>query len=134
MKRVIKFRAWDSEENTMINADSLAFEEYAPLSNLLSDCPNIMQFTGLRDKYGHEIYEGDLIRSRKMIKPNVFEVIFGRCSFEFIRETGSRYRADQLLWSDIEIVGNIFETGYSRKLDILYHGQSHDNSDSDLPF
>lgn len=123
--REIKFRAWDFENKEMIPGDALAFEQYAPLTELLS-VEGIMQYTGLKDKNGQEIYEGDLIRSNSMKKHNIFEVVYGRCSFQFIRETGSIYRADQLLWSDIEVVSNIFKTGKSRKLDILY--DEHPNS------
>jgi hypothetical protein len=61
MNRAIKFRAFIDGE--MIDADALAFEEYLPVSQLLYGCNNIMQFTGLLDKNGKEIYEGDIINS-----------------------------------------------------------------------
>lgn len=56
--REIKFRMWDEEEQQMISGDGLAFEEYAPISDLLTQ-EGIMQYTGLKDKNGNEIYESD---------------------------------------------------------------------------
>ena len=52
--REIKFRAWDTNDKTMI-MNPLGFPELYPLKSL-------MQFTGLKDKYGKDIYEGDIVK------------------------------------------------------------------------
>ncbi len=60
----IKFRLWipgDEEEPAqMIDGDGLAFEEYAPLTDLLSR-EHVMQWTGFVDERGVEIYRGDIV-------------------------------------------------------------------------
>jgi uncharacterized phage protein (TIGR01671 family) len=70
--REIKFRKWDFENSEMIDGDSLAFEEYAPLVTLLNQ-KGIMQFTGLHDMNGVPIYEGDIVRREFEIGHDVFD-------------------------------------------------------------
>ena len=59
MNREIKFRVWDNVDymTSPFDLHDLMFSEI----EFTTDCP-IMQYTGLKDKRGKEIYEGDIIR------------------------------------------------------------------------
>lgn len=62
--REIKFRGWNGHEmiddpiiaGLMWFEDGRSFEDYTPCSGPL------MQYTGLKDKNGKEIYEGDIVK------------------------------------------------------------------------
>ncbi len=74
--RPIKFRAW--HEDNKIMSESFTFEDMAAGRTRRANFNGsvIMQFTGLLDKNGKEIYEGDIVKGRE--GTHLGEVIYGQ--------------------------------------------------------
>lgn len=64
MNREIKFRAWDKSQNYMAYQSTPDLETIQSFMHHFGD-KELMQFTGLHDMNGKEIYEGDIICSNK---------------------------------------------------------------------
>lgn len=129
MNREIKYRAWLKAEKIMVTVEEInfydetfayIFDNYAEVEQewIEEDIQNVelLQYTGLKDKTGKDIYEGDIIRyfSEVMSKKEWI------CSVEvigatFAVRTGKKSYMDgsflNRLSKDekLEIIGNIYE-------------------------
>ena len=123
--REIKFRAFDGDKKEMILPEYAEREDFHILADgqivetheygyerheLTSKRPNswvLMQYTGLKDKNGKEIYEGDIVKTTT----SIYEIKRGIGGM-FLQETcidGDEYLFRQLETEICEVIGNIYE-------------------------
>jgi len=132
MNREIKFRVWDLEKKFYLNQDD-EFHFYEPdrgwqcpipLCECLRDKKRyvVQQYTGLTDKNGKEIYEGDIVKTIYVNDPvnDIGNIIYHvetgayriKTSKHLLPIVTYRFIEDEpqgLLQVADEIIGNIFE-------------------------
>ena len=123
--RDIKFRAWDKQTKRLYEVQVLQF--YG-IDNTLDACQTngvdfdgestlgepelnnlhnlvLMQYTGMKDVKGVEIYDGDILQSEHYFK---YKVVFkGDCwRCESLKNSGFKNR---FIGRDLKVIGNIYE-------------------------
>lgn len=122
--RGIKFRVWDKKTKKMRKINSIVFDQLTEEIKLVNLWGRdiienkdiiiqresgyiLMQCTGLKDKNGREIYEGDIYH---MGDKNIRYVVVWNDSGLVGKQLGSKSYAGLIYWqSKIEIIGNIYE-------------------------
>ena len=118
-----KYRALHRELNMMFEVKSLVFtlnlatiaskNDLVPSRTCSFDDIILMQSTGLLDKNGDDIFEGDVVSFSidngwdYVVSKNGL-IIYSDGCYQIL-ENGIKYRINQCLEEDIEVIGNMYE-------------------------
>jgi hypothetical protein len=116
MSREIKFRAWvewADPNNGRYMEYGVAVKENSAVP--ITDAPSnmykctLMQFTGLHDRRGKEIWEGDIIRMGSRIGKVAWHTAFASFCIQSYGWMFDHFFKEAIDNKDCEVIGNIYE-------------------------
>lgn len=117
MSRKLKFRAWDKNGAVMIYPSPLMNPLYLTLKGNLVEIDRegeespahgyeVTRFTGLFDRHGADIYEGDVLFHSDFL--DKYEVYWGDSGWRIRNSVGHSCALQSACKPNVEVVGNIF--------------------------
>lgn len=111
-QREIKFRFWDKKEKKMIYSDSEVFmrldgTQIGHWKRGWKEDIVLLQYTGLHDKNGKEIYEGDIMKMEGGICPVI--VVWDYDRWVWKTKEGELAESFSGFHDEYEVIGNIYE-------------------------
>ena len=108
--REIKFRAWDGEK--MHDVKNICFEgrpivtlQYNPVIKKFLDDVVLMQYTGLKDKSGKEICEGDIV----LFEEGTKDLIVWDSEWQFHTKENLDNSQSNFDECGLELIGNVYD-------------------------